>query len=290
MREFLNENTLYGTIAMIIQEHVGTILVVEGQYDKLALQGHSERGLEILPGFGGREHITRVAKIAEERGLGRVRFLVDRDYDPYITDSPKRPSNMMVSEAHDLFVDLLMGEPLRLLSMIETMVYGVESARNSIGARSREVLNAALKRSAQLAAFRIVNAQLGLGLSFESARLSGGLKGVHSFYDMSEFLLRVNDRGSANSERLASRSETVFTTFRGEYWNVVGDHDLIDALGVELRKIGVRLGRNELQRTVVAMTSCKAIRSSAWFEEFQAWCRGHGLRGLECDSERVLSA
>lgn len=97
MREFLNENTLYGTIAMIIQEHVGTILVVEGQYDKLALQGHSERGLEILPGFGGREHITRVAKIAEERGLGRVRFLVDRDYDPYITDSPKRPSNMMVS-------------------------------------------------------------------------------------------------------------------------------------------------------------------------------------------------
>ena len=168
MKEFLNEDTLFNTIAMCLADCDSLILVVEGPDDLLLVRPHCTHEVMVIPSTGGRQQALQSARLAARRGLRGVRFLIDRDYEDFRDPSEQIPGNVVISTSHDCFIDLLASNPGLLQRIIEVETDSARRRPNVTGIPgSQELRDAAILLASYLAAVRIVDAKRNLGLNFQ---------------------------------------------------------------------------------------------------------------------------
>lgn len=287
MREFLNENTLFATVAMCAQETPSLLLIVEGDDDHLVLKTHTSTGLQIIPGTGGRDQVLRTAMLAHQRGLQRVRFLIDRDYDDYVESTKIALGNVLESARHDLFMDLVSADPMILQRVVD--VHTASASRRGTEKSPRpvpppaDIVENAFRLASQLAAVRIVSARNGLGFDFR--RFSFGALRVSEF-NVSAIVNIVmvrcgyDEHGAIDvlAEALEAHSELA------QYDEPpVGDHDLFSAMARVLKRFDVLVSSQTLQRAFIMGVTCTAVSNLPWFIELQDWCALYGLQGLTCE-------
>jgi hypothetical protein len=288
LREALNANTLFATIAMYIKESRSLLLVVEGPDDHDALKDHCSPDLHLMAGTGGRAQVLRAAELAHSRGLKGVRFLVDRDYDGF-TEAPDALSidNVFASQHHDLFMDLIAAEPNALLRVISS--HTRTARRRALPPGKRPLPdNAALESearslAAQLAAVRIVNARKNLELDFR--RFSFGELKVQDFH-VEPIAAIVCVRSSVDPETHAGvikESQLVAVEIQGLF-SAIGDHDLFRALARVLKRYGVSVSADTLLSSFIVALTCAAIAALSWFADIQAWCSQNGRSGMTCST------
>lgn len=292
MREYLNENTLFATVAMYVQETSALVLVVEGDDDHLVLKHHCSSDLRLIAGVGGREQVLRAATLASRRNLNGVRFLVDRDYDDYTFSDNEYEQNVCVSRGHDLFMDLLSGNPALLRRVID-----VHSA--SVRRRPKEshlpvpdptsIEQEALELASRLAAVRIVNVRRNLSLDFK--RFSFGALNVRDFDTrvIAAMIMERSGYGPEQTAEVVQDSAQVFEEIQGRHDATVGDHDLFSALARVLRRYEVLVRDDVLHRSFIIGVDCAALIAADWFREIQRWCARNNRKGFTC-REGTLAA
>lgn len=285
MKEHLNASTFFVSVAMYAAEISGLLLVVEGPDDQLALKKHSLDGLKLLPGTGGREHILRAAERAELDRIENVKFLVDRDYDGFIEASSRYPSNVVVSVSHDLFTDILNcdAELLEHMIAVHLSTFGRRPGGGLHDSSAGEIKRRALKLASRIAAIRIVNARRGLGLNFKRLPIGTLEPGEYSLEGLVAALLRRNSHPGNIKGQVAHEAEQILCEWESREMELVGDHDLIDAVAHELNQVKSSPGRRALQKEIIIAVSCKSLARNAWFIELQEWCSERGVPAFDCD-------
>lgn len=293
MKEFLNENTLFNTVAMYIKESDTLLLVVEGDDDHLVLKRHCSADLRLLAGVGGRQQVLRAAALASKRQLKGVRFLVDRDYNDFVESTSPHSRNVFFSSTHDIFMDLCAGDPDLLGRVIDVHAISLQRNRREDVPPPPSPLviqEQAFTLAMCLAAVRIVSAKRNLNLDFK--RFSFGGLSVSQF-DTAVIARMVLERcgyGEEDFEILVVECLDVYEAVSERRQFVVGDHDLFAALARILKRFGLSVGRDNLQKSFIMGVSCVSIVSAAWFKDVQSWCARNSRAGFTCVPRVKISA
>lgn len=291
MKEYLNQNTLFITVKMYVQESSQLLLVVEGDDDHLVLKEHCTANLRLIAGVGGRENVLRAAALARAQEVRRVRFLIDRDYDDYKCLPDAYGDNVYVSKGHDIFMDLYAND-----SHLFRRVIDVHTARTvrrpkhgKIAAApvpdSTIIAEKSLALATHLAAVRIVDARRNLNLDFK--RFSFGALTVGDFNIRAIAREMIVRRGYEfdDPERIIDECVAVREEIDGKQAASVGDHDLFSALARVLRQFRISVSDETLQDSFIMGISCSSIRSDGWFMDVQSWCAEHSRTGFDCDAD-----
>ncbi|MFL4472390.1 hypothetical protein ACIPVK_00110 [Paeniglutamicibacter sp. MACA_103] len=288
----MNENTLFATVALYIQESSSLLLVVEGPDDHLALKDHCSPDLNLLSGTGGREQVLRAARLASERNIKGVRFLVDRDYDDFRTTVGTHQDNVLASTRHDIFLDISASEPLILQRVIDVFSDSARRRPDNVKPipHSSVIESDAISLATALAAVRIVNARRSLALDF--TRFSfGGLK-EHEFKVevIANTIFVRNECRPEDLDELISESISVHAEVLQLQIEPIGDHDLFSALARILKRINISISGDSLHKAFILAVTCAALSGTHWFQEIQKWCELNNRRGFSCQADSVLAA
>lgn len=282
----INEHTLFATIAMYLSENDGLVLVVEGDDDCLALEEHCSPDLRLIAGIGGKPQILKTASLAQQRGVGRARFLIDKDYDSYDEDFSDNFRNVIASRTHDLFIDMVESDESLLINLIK--IHTAPARRRPKGKRvipsESEIRAEAIALAAHLAAVRVVATKRGISLKFD--RFPFGELKVKDF-NSRIIAKKVIDRSSYagdDTDIILDEVEQVRAEFDSFPQPPIGDHDLFRALARLLKCFNISVSYRELQRNFIfAVTcTCRALTGTKWFQEIQEWCTGVGKTGFTC--------
>lgn len=293
MQEFLNEHTLYATVEMYLRENSGLALVVEGAHDHLALKAHCSPDLTLIEGTGGKPQVLKAAKLAVRRSLERARFLVDQDFDAFGSQNHHHPSNVSVSDTHDFFTDVILGDPDILPRVVEVHTNSFKRGPNAISVSSAQVdvlIKKAASLASDLAAVRIVNGRLDLSLDFKRfsfGSLNDSKLNIESIGR--EVLLRSQYR-LPNGEQVLNEIYKTRAQIKGLSQPCYGDHDFLDALARLLKMHDIAVSSANLRNGLILAMTCKSICMSDWFQEVQQWSANNGRQGFNCDFEKVLAA
>lgn len=291
MQEFLNENTLFATLAMFSPDSQHMVLVVEGDDDHLTLKSHCSEDLILIPGIGGKPQVLKAAALAQQEGLRRVRFLVDSDYDMFLDDLQRELDNVLYSETHDCFTDIIYGNELILPRLVEVHAASARRRPESESVPTCEMLcDEAITLATKLAAVRIVDARESLCLNFKG----------FSFYE-----LNVSDPDLQTiAQKILTRStlkldepqeffdevERTYAEIANHEKKPFGDHDLLAAVARTLKRHQITVSDRELRRGLILSVSCDAILRTRWFHEIQDWCAASLQTGFSCTTNFGMAA
>lgn len=291
MREWLNESTLFNTVAMYASESRALVLVVEGDDDYFVLSRHRSADLHMLAGVGGRENVLRAAHLAQARGLGeQVRFLVDRDLDAFVPGRVLEWPNVFVSDAHDLFMDLLIAQ-----SSLVHLVIDSHSRGQRRGAKQKKrppapeaslILRDAINLAVLLSAVRITNERNGLGLNFDRFPFGNLQKSDFRVEALADIVTArssyAGDRGAVLADSLAALEEV-----KHRPCEVVGDHDFFRALARTLKTHDISVSHETLLTSFIAGVSCAVVSATRCVARIESWCSKHGRVALDCAADRT---
>lgn len=287
MKEFLNKNTLFNTAAMLVAGGDKLALVLEGDDDHLLLKEFRSVDLFLIPATGGKSQVLAAAEYAkhvEMKHGSRIRFLVDRDYDNFHGHLSSRHDNILTSDCHDIFMDILNAEPKVIRRVIEVNVSSV--SRRNHGAPSlpkpEDIAKEALTLASRLSAVRVVDARRSLRLHF--VRFSfGGLEGIDvSTGDVARLVLDGSNYGGGDEYVICKEADKIHLELMGRALEIVGDHDFFGALARVLREYKVQVRAENLHKGVILNVSCSALVKNEWYRIIQQWAADHGLRGFIC--------
>ncbi|NVC25055.1 hypothetical protein E7Z53_16650 [Kocuria salina] len=292
MKEFLNENTLYNTLAMYLAEGNSLLLVVEGPDDHLMLKEHCSSDLVLIAGIGGKGQVLRAAELCIKRDLRGVRFLVDRDYDDFTGLKRINLNNVFMSEGHDCFIDVLTSDPALLNRVIDVES---SSARRRPGITSAlpnpsEIQAEAVALASHLVAVRVMDARRGLGLDFKKFSFGGLKVSEFDIKVIAEKVLVRSSYGGADSVEIIDEVVRTHLEMRELPHLPVGDHDLFSALSRILKQFNVSVSSNALHRGVILAVSCSALKGTIWFKQIQEWCARNDRVGFTCVSSTAFAA
>ena len=292
MQEYLNENTLYATLAMYLSESDSLLLVVEGPDDHLMLKNHCSPELRLIAGTGGRGQVLRTAELALKRNLRRVRFLVDRDYDHFTETACINLENVFVSEEHDCFLDVSTSEPALLTRVIEVHT---ASARRRPGMGGsipdpEQIRADSIALAAHLVAVRVVDARRNLSLDFKKFSFGGLNVSQFDVSAIAEIILTRSEYSGDDAEEIIKEAIQTHAEVTALPQVPVGDHDLFSAVARILKRFKVAVSDDVLQRGFILAVSCSALSRTRWFRSIQDWCASESRVGFTCQSDTALAA
>lgn len=291
MREYLNENTLFNTVAMFLEESQGLLLVVEGPDDHLLLRGSCTPQLQLLTATGGRHQVLSTAQLALDRGIRRARFLVDQDYDRYNGSAETHLDNVLVSDHHDCFIDLMCADRSLLHRVIEVHCDPVRRRPDETvdTPDPAHIEGEAFRLASKLAAIRIVDARRRLLLDFKRFKFGGLPVDDFEVSRIAEIVLTRSqyvhdDRADVIADAVSTHAEIA-----GMQHSPVGDHDLFAALARVMQQYDVHERDASLQRSFILAVGCNSLMQTSWCKEIQQWCKSYGESGFTCDPQPLAS-
>ena len=291
MKEYLNENTLTNTVAMFLAESDELVLVVEGPHDHLLLKEFCTEELQLMHATGGRPQVLFAAKIAYERGLSRARFLVDQDYDLYSGSTEAQLNNVLVSDHHDCFLDLIHADPSLLQRVIDVHCDSTRRRENleaSIPA-PEAIQNEAFALASTVAATRVVDAKRSLYLDFK--RFKFGSLSVADFdvVKIAEMILTRSQYEGVDRQEIVLDVASVYADIGQMKHKPVGDHDLFAAVARVMKRYGVHVSDENLRRGYILKVTGLALSATGWYQKIQTWCESFGKTGFNF-SPQALAA
>ncbi|WP_182170774.1 hypothetical protein [Flaviflexus equikiangi] len=287
MKEYLNENTLFNTVAMFLDESEDLLLVLEGPDDHLLLREFCTPQLNLMTATGGRSQVLSTAKLASDRGLFRARFLVDQDYDRFSGSTLTNLKNVFISDHHDCFLDLIHTDSSLLRRVIDVHCDSTRR-RDDLAVTIPEpeiIEQEAFGLASMLAASRIVDARRELCLDFKRFRFGSLLVDEFDVGKIAEIVLtrsqyENDDRAEFVTDAISTHSEVVQMQH-----SPVGDHDLFSALARVMKQYNVHVSDDILQRSYILKVTCLALSKTGWYQRIQQWCESHGRTGFTCEPQ-----
>lgn len=293
MQEYLNENTLYATVAMYLEESSGLALVVEGAHDRLALKHHCSPELLLIEGIGGKMQVLDTARLAIQRSLQRAKFLVDRDFDAFGLQNQQLPSNVLISDTHDLFTDVLLGDKDILPRVVEVHANSSERRPNAIALNSSQVdtlIKYAGQLACDLASVRIVDKRRGLSLDFKRFSFGGLDENQLNAEAIGKEVLKRSQYHNANADQVVQDIIETREEIESLPIPCFGDHDFLGALAKSLKLHGTAISSENLRKGLILAMTCKSISGTDWFQEVQDWSALNGKSGFKCEIGRAAAA
>lgn len=271
MRESLNFNTLFNTIAMVRSEISKLMVVVEGDDDFHLLTYHRSDDIVLMPGQGGKPHVLAAAALSAQQSVTGVLFLVDRDYDNYTLTTDPYPPNVISSKRHDFFADIVESGTHVMDALIST--HTRSSRRSGSDLNPGTIRLEAINLAAQLAPFRIVNEKLDLGLNFRNFPFGNLVTINPSPIQLAEMIVnRSNTTWTADQLHTLVTSETA--ELGDDLMDLVGDHDFFRALSRVLANYGVKKETPEgLLNSFLTnlISNCGPLIATDWHRKVNEW-------------------
>lgn len=291
MRELLNENTLFATVALYSQDSSSLLLVVEGPHDKLALKDHCAPDLEIMVSPGGREVMLRAAGLASDRNIKGVRFLVDSDYDIFRRNASSKQTNVFYTENHDVFMDIFANDRMLLRRVIDVH-YDVVQRRGQREAtilQPKDIEESAIYLAACLASVRIAAARIDLPLDFKCFSFGNLKDSEFNVEAMARIVLNRNRCTGDQAELVIEQSIEIMREILLKAVNFIGDHDLFFAVSKILSKQKVSVNAKLLQKSFILSIRCISLNTISWYKEIETWCRLNGRSAFNCQDRTLES-
>jgi hypothetical protein len=269
MREALNVNTVFNSIAMVRGEITKLLLVVEGEDDYFVLKKHESSDLRVLPGSGGRVNVIEAAALVERYAMKGIKFLADFDYDRFVHPSRSYPADLLLSNHHDVFMDMIIDGPSLVEHVIEIHTRSNErSTKTPISAA--DVRAEAMELAARIAPLRIVNERHDLRLNLEKFPF-GSLRTIEP--DAGEFARLAISRSNTNltEAELVTQIQGETSHLIAEQNILVGDHDFFRAIARVLKKHGVSASDKSLFDTFLGTITCLQILQTEWYRQIAEW-------------------
>jgi hypothetical protein len=283
MREALNSNILFNTIAMIHSELQSIILVAEGDDDYFLLERHKGDDLYVLPGQGGKANVLEAALKASSRSLKRALFLVDKDYDTFRKPPVVYPTNVLVSKNHDLFMDILEVDAETIEGVIHAHMRG--SSRRLGQQISPEIMRRqALELAARIVPIRVANEQHELGLNLSDFPF-GGIESLEPSSRKIAEIVRDRSNTKFTSDELERWAELGESELDGASMEFVGDHDFFRALARVLREHGASgISHKILFSSFLATMNfrCASIMGTELYGTLGSWSQKFGMSAFSC--------
>lgn len=278
MKEMLSRQTLFNTVAMIHMESRALILVVEGEDDHFILRPHATQELLIVCGYG-RPSVLGAAHLAEVARLERVAFLVDADYDRF---GPKRsyPSAVIVSENHDLVIDLIMASTTVIDRVIEAHARSACRHGNAT-LDPADMRLQALDLASRVALLRVVNERDRLNLNLARYPF-GRLTSTSPSYEEIARLAVERSRDNCDPVAVAQEMQLI------EQWAapaaaLPGDHDFFGALARVLSdNCAANITARSLEAGYLGAISCATLAGTPWFQRVGGWSSSRDAHAFSC--------
>ncbi|MFF2086998.1 hypothetical protein ACFVVM_24760 [Nocardia sp. NPDC058176] len=281
MRESLNRNTLFNTIAMALQESNSYALVVEGDDDVLLLKRHKSDAVYIFQPKGGRPGVLELAALVEDRRLKRVIFLVDADYDHLLNPVGVYPDNVVLSGSHDIFMDIAYSDSNSLEWVIEVL------ARHSQRKTGANLSAASLRADAMLLAarvslFRIINERHGLQLTFRDFPY-GKLQTLSPPLESIATILISRSETQMTVEDLVLLVDDEVQQMSARHEISIGDHDFFGSLARVMELSGIKgVSSRAILGGFMSAVSCASISGTGWFSTINGMSRRGGVSIFRC--------
>lgn len=286
MKEFLNGDTLINTVAMYLDVSPDDVAVVmEGEDDVLTVRDFVGRGVKLFPGVGGKLQVLRAARLANSRGVSRARFVVDRDYDAFVGATETDLPNVIASEYHDCFVDILVADS-RIIERVVGQELSVASRapgaspRKAELATTRSIVQRGFELATMLATVRIIDGRRALGLDFK--RFSFHTHPIDEL-DVRLIVTELAERCNVDDLALEGALAEISTTsaeVTGLDFPPVGDHDLLAAVSRVLKCHGVSIKADFIRRLVIMGINSSSLLATNWCQDLEKWCVNLGLNSF----------
>lgn len=281
MKEALNSNTLFNTLAMIRAEKSSVILVVEGDDDLFLIKRHLSKLTILLKGVGGKSAVVETAHRVDKFPIKDVLFLIDADYDRVTAPDREYPGSVVASSNHDVFMDIILANEELLERIVEAHTRQL-SRRTGKEIRPSEIVAAAMSLAASLAPLRIVNETESLSLKlvdFPFGSVSSHRPNPREIVSLavtrSQTQLSVDE---VQAKVIEQQSKNIH-----EQSVLIGDHDLFRSLSRVLALNGVKgVGAETLWTGFLAAADCRHIARTAWFASVKSWSSNRGQTSFMC--------
>lgn len=252
------------------------ILIPEGEDDLPLIQKAFRGRLQVRLVDGGKAKVLELAELLSKQGFRRTRILIDRDYETAARTLAVRDSNIIVTHAHDVLMDILLSDPKLASRVVEHVnkkryremdeVAKLEHVNNILEMVANSLLN--------LSAIRMFNVRYKFDLKFDNFPYAQYLSKTPARMDQAVrwVLIKSINRSahpvdiSALSIRgvdVVHESSAVLTESigLGLRWELIGDHDFLATLNIFLDD---RWGSNKLRTLFEAEIHESQIRLSSW--------------------------
>lgn len=268
MREYLNANTLFNTIAMLRSASDGLILIVEGSDDRHAVESHMHRTVTVLCGQGGKPDLLHAATLVEGRGVADVRFLIDRDYDDKIVPPIPYADCVVASTNHDVVMDLLLADRTVIHRVIDAHTRGTAGPRR---VRAEQVLEETFKIAARVSLLRMLSVENEWELNMSDFPFGRFNPARPNPQEVVELALSRSKPGPKRTPVLR-HLRAALKADAADVVALIGDHDCFGAMAYVLRSHGYTgIGDASLATSFFAAIDCSSVMKTNWFLEITTW-------------------
>lgn len=281
MKEALNANTFFNTVAMVRGEVDSLILVVEGEDDYFVVKKHKSDDVYLMLSTGGRPALLEAAEQAERASLKGLKFLADGDFDWWLYPARIYPSNVVISNSHDLFMDLMTIGVEELEWAIETN-FRRASRRLPTSVSPADLRMAALSLAAKISPVRVVNERKDMGLNLKDFPF-GKFKTLDPTREEIAELVKSRSDTPLDAQQLAAEIAGETSLTDEEPARIVGDHDFFGSLSKVMHKYGAKgVGSDALCSSFISALNCRVIMRTSWFSSLTDWASSHGRLAFRC--------
>lgn len=271
MRDLLSERSDLDLLQMLVGNSQELAIMLEGPDDLCLLSNVVNSHIHLLVSSSGKRGVLRAAESAIVHGISRALFVVDRDYDDFLPESPTYPSNVVVSTHHDCFVDVLVENMDSLTHVIATKLSSYARRSGSTVGDARGVANVVINLAISLArckaVVRIVAARMAIGFNFTKFSYYKYSPNVITsdliYADLADRYVGMVDLPSDPSIILAG------VTLELDNCSYVpfGDHDFLEALCRVLNEHGVCMQPDTFREAVFMTLKARDLLKARWCDD-----------------------
>ncbi|MDR0960630.1 MAG: DUF4435 domain-containing protein [Propionibacteriaceae bacterium] len=281
MREYLNSDRQFDEIELLVRSGNLPVLVLEGADDRSLIEEHWENS-RLVVAVGGKREVLKIADKVTKQGLSGVYFLIDRDYDTFSSGVSEYPENVFCSDNHDIFMDLVYGDPNIIIKVIKRQINKAD--RKQVipeGMESEKVRDKAISNAGYLGIIRSVNQDYNFGLNCKGFSFFHYKNEEIDFSTVLNGVLRCSGCDEVKEDSVREAAGFKFTKLT-HYSCYISDHDFLSALSWLLKKYSVNLKPEALRDQFIMGVTCDSIKSTKWYSEIFTLCKTGEYMGFSC--------
>ena len=296
IRRFSTADTMYAEAEMVARANRRVVVIVEGEDDQMVLAPHSTDEMVLMTGPGGRNKLLELATRASDRGVSRMLFVADSDYDVF-SDESSISENVVKSRGHDLFMEVFKDSRDVLIDIVrkrlESRTRGGKVQKpehlfptGEVFVPSRSDANDAIERAVCLSrasmAVRASASRYACPLNFKRMKFGSLVGNVSDIGEIFTELLPDRNVASFDIGKVREEAERIYLESSIETLDFVGDHDFLKSLSAVLGGMGAHVKYTSLQDDLIIACRCSGLLKSPSVIEIKKFAESFGKKALKC--------
>jgi len=239
MKESVTGAVVANWVRMVRQEHVGAILLVEGDTDARLYSRVIDRSSCVVINANEKQNVLDALEILDGERFAGIVGIVDADFDRLTTKS-LISNNLLLTDTHDL-------ETLLLTSPSLENVLSSYSSRVRLDRLNKPVREIMIDSAMPFGYLRWISEREGLSLDFKELKYSRYIDIKTLEVDISRLVVAILSRSGKKGIDPNSVLKSISELHKERYdpWQICCGHDLIQILSIGLRN---KLGTHKAQQ------------------------------------------